>query len=190
MNPGRRAGLLVLCFVLAACAAGTAPVHMLAGGDAPVQVAQAPRAAPLPARTDVPPPQSAWYASELRAAYEAYHAGDFERAVQGYERVVGRADEPRIQVRALISLAMIRLMPSSKMHDVVAARVILEELDRRIDAAGLRYEFFGEIELLELVAKQDAALVAERAAGGRLRKELAARDALIRQLRALSVETQ
>jgi hypothetical protein len=75
-------------------------------------------------------------------------------------------------------------------HDVEAARVILEELDRRIEQAGLRYEFFGEMELLELVAKQDAALLAERAAGGKLRKEIAARDALIRQLRALSVEAQ
>jgi hypothetical protein len=177
--------VLALALALVACRGGVAPASMLAAGDAPAPGPALARAEPQAA-----PPQSTYYASELRAAYEAFHAGDHERAVQGYERVAGRADEPRIQIRALISLAMMRLMPSSKVHDVEAARVILGELDRRIDSAGLRYEFFGEIELLELVAKQDAALLAERAAGGRLRKELAARDALIRQLRALSVEAQ
>lgn len=183
----RAAGMLVAALAVAGCGAVTAPVSLLAAGDAPVVVAQAARPVPPPSPA---PAQAGWYASELRAAWEAFRAGDYERAMLGYERVVSRADEPRIQIRALISLAMIRLLPSSKMHDVTAARVILEELDRRIDASGLRYEFFGELELLELVAKQDAALIAERAAGGRLRKELASRDALIRQLRALSVEAQ
>jgi len=181
----RQAALALLLPALAGCAGTPAPYSMLAPGESPV-IAAAPAQAPPPAV----PPQSAYYASELRAAWEAFRAGDYERARLGYERVAGRADEPRIQIRALISLAMIRLLPSSKVHDVDAARVILGELERRIEDSGLRYEFFGELELLALVAKQDAALSAERASGARLRKELAARDALIRQLRALSVEAQ
>jgi hypothetical protein len=184
----RTAAALIAC-VLGGCAGTPAVVNMLGeSGDAtPSMTGPAPsraRGAPARAASD------SYYATELRSAYMAFASGDYERAMLGYERVVGRAEEPRIQIRALICLAMIRTLPSSKMHDAVAASVILDELERRIEASGLRYEFFGELELLELVVKQDAALLAERANTTRLRKDLAARDAVIKKLRALSVETQ
>ena len=188
MSGLRRAGVAAVVLCAAGCAnepplssmLDTAPAREAAG----TTLALADGAAPAPASREQ------YYATELREAWAAFDKGDYERAMLGYERVVARAEEPRIQIRALISLAMIRMLPSSKMQDDVAARVVLDELERRIESSGLRYEFFGEIELLELLAKQDQELLTERAKSDRLRKDLAARDAVIKKLRALSVETQ
>ena len=183
MIGGRRAAFVaLLATLLAACAVVT-----FAGPAERAQAAREPASTPSQGTAPVPPRQPE-LAPELRAAWMAFKAGDYERAMLGYEHIAGNAGDPRMQIRALISLAMIRLLPSSKMHDADAARVVLDELDKRIGQSALRYEFFGELELLEMVASQDAALAAERNRVARLRKDLAARDELIRQLRALSVE--
>lgn len=128
------------------------------------------------------------YTAMLRQAWEALRAGDYEGAMFAYERVLARADDSDQQIRALICLAMVRLMPSSEVHDLEAARIVLAELDRRIDLYGLRYAYFGEVELLRLLAEQGRQIDKLRDEQARLRKELAARDALIAQLRALSVD--
>ncbi|MBP8925436.1 MAG: hypothetical protein KBG75_06250 [Pseudomonadales bacterium] len=124
----------------------------------------------------------------LRKSYDAYQSGDYETAMLGYERVLGRADDPADQVRALISLAMIRLLPSSKMKDAEAAAIIMEELDRRVKQNDLRYEFFGELELLGLISGRERDNAQLRAANDKLRKSLADKEELVRQLRALSVD--
>ena len=144
-----------------------------------------PAAEPLPAKP-VSPREN--YQQLLRDAYAALQRGDHVAAQQGYERVLSRTDDPRDQVRALISLAMIRLMPSSKAYDVDAAGIIMGELDRRIALHGLQYEYFGELELLQLIQKRERELGAARASAEQLRRDLAAREELIRQLRALTVD--
>ena len=128
--------------------------------------------------------------SLLRVAWWALRAGDDQRAMLAYEKVLARADDSRMQLRALICIAMARLMPSSAVHDAEAAELAMQELDRRVKLYGLEQEFFGELELLRLVAVQERELSALRAASGKLKRELARRDELIRQLRALSVDQQ
>jgi hypothetical protein len=95
-----------------------------------------------------------------------------------------------MQVRALIVIAMARLTPSSAVHDADAAAIAMEELDRRVKLYGLEQEFFGDLELLRLVASQDRELRALRASKRALDREIKQRDEVIRQLRALSVEQQ
>lgn len=128
--------------------------------------------------------------SLLRAAWWALRAGDDQRAMLAYEKVLARADDSRMQLRALICIAMARLMPSSAVHDAEAAELAMQELDRRVKLYGLEQEFFGELELLRLVAAQERELSALHATSGKLKRELARRDELIRQLRALSVDQQ
>lgn len=144
--------------------------------------------APVPEQAVVAPNRGEDYQPLLREAHAALQRGDYESAMLAYERVLGRADDPRDQVRALINLAMIRLLPSSRMQDDEAAAMTMDELRRRIDANSLQYEFFGEIELLQLIQGHARQLRghADKEAG--LRKEIAAKEELIRQLRALSVD--
>ncbi len=128
--------------------------------------------------------------SLLRAGWWALRAGDAERAMLAYEKVLARADDSRMQVRALIVIAMARLMPSSVVHDEDAASIAMAELDRRVKLYGLEQEFFGELELLRLIAVQDRELRALRTGKRSLERGLKQRDEVIRQLRALSVEQQ
>lgn len=161
-------------------------ISLVAAGPAPAVGAPAAGAAgdtvadPLPEDFD----------SLLRAAWWALRAGDDQRAMLAYEKVLARADDSRMQLRALICIAMARLMPSSAVHDAEAAEMAMQELDRRVKLYGLEQEFFGELELLRLVAAQERELSALRTASGKLKRELARRDELIRQLRALSVDQQ
>lgn len=163
--------VLVLCFAFAGMPAHAAPA------TAPAKAAPA---EPLPEDFD----------SLLRAGWWALRAGDAERAMLAYEKVLARADDSRMQVRALIVIAMARLTPSSAVHDADAAAIAMEELDRRVKLYGLEQEFFGDLELLRLVASQDRELRALRAGKRALDRELKQRDEVIRQLRALSVEQQ
>ena len=163
--------VLVLCL---ACMGATAQAAV------PAAPAKAPADEPLPEDFD----------SLLRAGWWALRAGDAERAMLAYERVLARADDARMQVRALIVIAMARLTPSSAAHDADAAALAMEELDRRVKLYGLEQEFFGELELLRLVAAQDRELKTLRGSRRSLEREIRHRDEVIRQLRALSVEQQ
>lgn len=140
------------------------------------------------AAADEPLPED--FDSLLRTGWWALRAGDAERAMLAYERVLARADDARIQVRALIVIAMARLTPSSAAHDADAAALAMEELDRRVKLYGLEQEFFGELELLRRVAAQDRELKTLRGSRRSLEREIRQRDEVIRQLRALSVEQQ
>lgn len=153
----------------------------------------APACVPCPAPETVAPkplPRSGEYDALLRSAYNAYRNGDYESAMLDYERVLGRADDPHDQIRVLISLAMIRLLPSSEMRDLEAAAIVMDELDRRIARFGLQHEFFGELELLQLINARERELRALRSDNSALKKEIANRDEVIRQLRALTVGSE
>jgi len=179
--------LLWAALALAGCEtqrAGTAQPAMLAPGELLAQ-AEAPGA---PAARPVAPPAREDYGVLLRRSYQFYAEGDYEQALYGYERVLARADDADHQIRALISIAMIRLLPSSKMRDLDAATIVLDELERRLELYGLRFQYFGEMELLQSIAAREGELRALRASNAKLRKEIEARDALISQLRALTVE--
>ena len=165
---------LVLCLALAGMAA------QAAAPAAAAKTASAAQAEPLPEDFD----------SLLRAGWWALRAGDDQRAMLAYEKVLARADDSRMQIRALIVIAMARLTPSSAVHDADAAQLAMEELDRRVKLYGLEQEFFGELELLRVVAAQDRELKALRGGKRAMERELKQRDEVIRQLRALSVEQQ
>ncbi|MBK6286876.1 MAG: hypothetical protein IPJ33_08980 [Gammaproteobacteria bacterium] len=186
--------LLAACLV-AGCQSGhrsTSPVSVdepHSGGARVAKPSPVPLAAP-PQGPSAPTPTTAPedFGQLLRTSYAAYQSGDYENAMLGYERVVGHAEDPRDQVRSLISLAMIRLLPSSKMKDAQAAAIIMEELERRVKQNDLQYEFFGELELLELIQGREGENARLRAANAQLRKSLADKEELVRQLRALSVD--
>lgn len=146
-----------------------------------------PVAAPPAAAAALAVAQPEDYEPLLRAALDAHGRGDDETALRAYERVLGRADAPREQVRALIGIAMLRLLPSSTVHDDEASALVLDELQRRIRERGLEQEFFGDIELLRRLAAQDGEQRALRAENARLHRELKQKDDVIRQLRALTV---
>lgn len=170
----RRAGNLLLSCVLVLGAATSLAVAAAPGPTAPRAAAER----PFPDDLD----------ALLSEAWRALRMGDSERAMLGYERVLARADDSRVQVRALISIAIARLLPSSSAFDPEAGQLAMEELERRIRLYGLEQEFFGQVELLRLVASQDRELKSLREGNRRLKKDLAARDRLLEELRALSVE--
>jgi hypothetical protein len=161
-------------------------LFLMVAGQAPA--VGAPAAAATKDTAADPLPED--FDSLLRAAWWALRAGDDQRAMLAYEKVLARADDSRMQLRALICIAMARLMPSSAVHDAEAAELAMQELDRRVKLYGLEQEFFGELELLRLVAAQERELSALRTSSRKLKRDLAQRDELIRQLRALSVEQQ
>lgn len=165
---------------LVLCLCGSALVVQAAESAAQAKTASAATTEPLPEDFD----------SLLRAGWWALRAGDAERAMLAYEKVLARADDSRMQIRALIVIAMARLTPSSAVHDADAAQLAMEELDRRVKLYGLEQEFFGELELLRVVAAQDRELNTLRAGKRSMARELKQRDLVIRQLRALSVEQQ
>ena len=171
--------------LLAGCFGGNAPER-----TEPVRTAQIALPCPPPApavQPHQPPPAEEDFRPLLRDAHAAQQRGDYATAMRGYERMLATAHDSRNQVRALISIAMIRLLPSSKVHDPVAATVVMQELQRRVTAHNLQHEFFGELELLQLLMVREKELQGLRASDARLRREIAAKEQLIRQLRALTV---
>ncbi len=188
--------LLLAACLIAGCQSGqrsASPVTVDEPHSGTAKIVKSSAVAPVAPAPQTPSEPPATTASEdfgqlLRKSYDAYQSGDYETAMLGYERVLARADDPADQVRALISLAMIRLLPSSKMKDAQAAAIIMEELDRRVKQNDLRYEFFGELELLGLISGRERDNAQLRAANGKLRKSLADKEELVRQLRALSVD--
>ena len=184
--------LLAACLI-AGCQSGhrsTSPVSVDEPHSGGAVLAETATVAVAPQEPSTPTPAAAPedFRQLLRTSYAAYQRGDYETAMLGYERVVGHADDPRDQVRSLISLAMIRLLPSSKMKDAQAAAIVMEELERRVQQNDLQYEFFGELELLGLIQGRERENAQLRAANAQLRKSLADKEELVRQLRALSVE--
>jgi hypothetical protein len=161
-------------------------IFALVPGPATSLAVAAPEAAAPGAPAARPFPED--FDALLRESWRALRMGDSERAMLGYERVLARADDSRVQVRALISIAIARLLPSSSAFDPEAGQLAMEELERRIRLYGLEQEFFGQVELLRLVASQDRELKSLREGNARLKKDLAARDRLLKELRALSVE--
>ena len=171
--------------LLAAALAGCqgAPVQAPAREQAPPAQAEP---AVLP---DTPPEQVRDdYAQVLRQASAAWERGDHKSALLFYERVLGRATEPRDQVRALIGMATLRLAPSSAVAAAAAAAVVMRELEMRLAAHELRHEFFAQVELLRLLQAREAEMQALRESNRKLAAQLAAKDELVRQLRALSVD--
>ena len=152
----------------------------------PAQAVTAPAPAALP---DTPPEQVRDdHEQVLRQAAAAWERGDHQSALLLYERVLGRATEPRDQVRALIGMATLRLMPSSKVADAAAAAVVMRELDLRLAAHDLRHEYYAQLELLRLLQAREGEMQALRESNRKLAAQLKAKDELVRQLRALSVD--
>lgn len=178
------AGVL-LAMTLAGCQ-GTpveAPVREPAP---PAQPASAPAPAALP---DTPPEQVRDdYDQVLRQAGAAWERGDHKSALLFYERVLGRATEPHDQVCALIGMATLRLMPSSQVADAAAGAVVMRELDLRLAAHDLRHEYYGQLALLRLLQAREGEMQALRESNRKLAAQLKAKDELVRQLRALSVD--
>lgn len=161
--------------------------------EAPVreQAAEArPESAPAPAALPDTTPEQVRddYDEVLRQASAAWERGDHKSALLFYERVLGRAEQPREQVRALIGMATLRLMPSSKVADSAAAAVVMRELDLRLAAHELRHEFHAQLELLRLLQTREGEMQALRESNRKLAAQLAAKEELVRQLRALSVD--
>jgi len=192
MRRGKRrtaAGALLPAALLAAALAGCqgAPVQAPVREQAPpAQTEPAPAPAALP---DTPPEQVRDdYDQVLRQASAAWERGDHKSALLFYERVLGRATEPRQQVRALIGMAALRMAPSSGVADAAAAAVVMRELEMRLAAHELRHEFFAQVELLRLLQAREGEMQALRESNRKLAAQLAAKDELVRQLRALSVD--
>jgi hypothetical protein len=135
--------------------------------------------APEPVRPDLAP--------AFREAHNLYVSGNLEAAMLAYERLLARAEEPEDELNVLIALALIRMMPSSRVRDLEAAAMILEEIDKRTERASLFYRYFGQIELLRQIQSYEQRIANLHATNGSLKAELARKDEAIRKLRELTV---
>ncbi len=178
------AGVL-LAMTLAGCQA--TPVEAPVCEPAPPAPAEPP---PAPAALPDTTPEQVRddFDQVLRQASAAWERGDHQSALLFYERVLGRAGEPRDQVRALIGMAALRLVPASTVADATAAAVVMRELDLRLAEHELHHEYFVQRELLRLLQAREGEMRALRESNRKLAAQLAAKDALVRQLRALSVD--
>ena len=64
----------------------------------------------------------------------------------------------------------------------------MRELDLRLAAHELRHEYYAQLELLRLLQAREGEMQALRESNRKLAAQLAAKDELVRQLRALSVD--
>ena len=123
----------------------------------------------------------------MREAHNLYVSGNLDAAMLAYERILARAEEPSDQLNALIALALIRLVPSSRLQDLEAASLILDEIDKRIERSDLYYAYFGQLELLRQIQSYQQRIANLRATNGSLEAELARKEEAIRKLRELTV---
>lgn len=187
--------LLVALNVLGGCAG--APVERTASTEAasdatpvtPVATAvkMATRAEP-----ESEPPQAESQlelpAAGLRAAQEAFDRGDHVAAMHEWEGVAANAASARDRAHALLGILTLRVLPSSTLVDPRTAEALIAEFEQHVRKNSLHDEFGLDIALLRTLLAHGRELATLRDANRTLSADLAARDALIRKLRALSVE--
>lgn len=188
--PSRPARGLRLAAV--ACALGA----LAACASAPVPQPQAPRAkvaeepevtaehrAPEPVAAVAEPAPAG-----LQAALAAFERGDHAAALRAWEEVAAQSPSARERAHALLGMVLLRVLPSSALADPQEAAALVARLEQHVNDGGLRAEFVVELELLRLLAARERELATARDANRALGAELAARENLIRKLRALSVD--
>lgn len=126
----------------------------------------------------------------LREALAALEQGDQQGALALYRRLLADDVPPPAQARALVCIAVLQLTPGSALKDPQAAARTLRELEQRVSTNDLAWEFSADLELLRLLQAREGDLRTLRESNRRLAAELAAKQELIRQLRALSVERE
>ncbi len=188
--PSRPARGLRLAAV--ACALGA----LAACASAPVPQPQAPRVKvveepELTAEHGAPEPVAAVaepVPAGLQAALAAFERGDHAAALRAWEEVAARSTSTREVAHALLGMVLLRVLPSSALLDPREEAALVARLEQHVNDAGLRTEFAVELELLRLLAARERDLATTREANRALGAELAARENLIRKLRALSVD--
>ena len=123
----------------------------------------------------------------MREAHDLYVSGNLDAAMLAFERILAQAEDPIDQLNSLMALGLIRLMPSSRLQDLDAAGLILDEIDKRLKRGALFYANFGQLELLRQIQSYQQRIANLRASNGSLEAELARKEEAIRKLRELTV---
>ncbi len=182
--------LLLALNVVGGCA--TAPMELPPSTEMPsatMPVAPLPTAVKMAGHAEAEPErQPEPRAAGLHAAQEALDRGDYVAAMREWESVAAGAPSARDRAHALLGMVMLRVLPSSTLVDPRAAEVVIAEFERHVRENVLRDEFGIDIALLHVLAARERELAALRDANRTLSADLAAREALIRKLRALSVD--
>lgn len=126
-------------------------------------------------------------AAGLRAAQEAFDRGDHVAAMHEWESVAVNAASARDRAHALLGMLTLRVLPSSTLVDPRAAEALMAGFEQHVRENSLRDEFGLDVALLRALLVHGRELATLRNSNRALRADLAARDALIRKLRALSV---
>ena len=123
----------------------------------------------------------------LHAAQEAFDQGDYAVAMREWESVATGTASPRERAQALLGMALLRVLPASVFTDPQAAESLLGEFERHVREHALRDEFGVDVVILRALASSARELATLHRENRALRSDLAAREELIRKLRALSV---
>lgn len=184
--------LLVALNVLGGCASapvGPAASTEAASSDA-TPVAPVATAVKTATRGEPEPhtgPRPELPAAGLRAAQEAFDRGDHVAAMHEWESVAVNAASARDRAHALLGMLTLRVLPSSTLVDPRAAEALMAGFEQHVRENSLHDEFGLDIALLRTLLVHGRELATLRNSNRALRADLAARDALIRKLRALSV---
>lgn len=123
----------------------------------------------------------------LHAAQEAFDQGDYAVAMREWESVATGTASPRERAQALLGMALLRVLPASVFTDPQAAESLLGEFERHVREHALHDEFGVDVVILRALASSARELATLHRENRALRSDLAAREELIRKLRALSV---
>jgi len=188
--------LLVLSFILQACAASPAVKPAAAAPDVTsatpgeAQAAAAPQLAltlPEQAQCDCPDATTGDY-TYLEQGYRALLDGEYDEAMAHFERYQQLESSPRADLEAGIAIAYVRMLPRSSFYDPVLARNSFRVL-REQNAKELKVHEYTRLmrqsllNLLELQDKIDT-LKAENAT---LKDDLKKREEALKRLRDLTL---
>jgi TolA-binding protein len=188
--------LLVLSFILQACAASPAVKPAAAAPDVTsatpgeAQAAAAPQLAltlPEQAQCDCPDATTEEY-TVLEQGYQALLDGEYDEAMAHFERYQQLESSPRANLEAGIAIAYVRMLPRSSFYDPVQARNAFRVL-REQNAKELGVHDYTRLmrqsllNLLELQDKIDK-LKANNAA---LKDDLEKREEALKRLRDLTL---
>jgi len=184
--PRRRAGpalfLALLAVPLGACR--QSPPQFEPGASVPPPAPPGRAAAAAPVGTPAPEDAQAL----LLEAQAALRSGNEQGALQLCDRVRGSAVPARVQAGALVCIATVRFTPGAKLADAQAGSRALAALEQLVREQDVAEQFAPAMEILRRLQSSESGARALREQNRKFEADLAARDKLIRDLRALSVE--
>lgn len=192
----RLAPPLILALMLQACAVGPAPAPAVSA--APIPTGPAAAAGDVPElqlnfpqqdKCDCSPARAKQDYTFLEKGYRALLDGEYDDAMESFQRYQRLESSPRADLEAGIAIAYVRMLPRSSFYDPVAARTAFRAL-REQNAKALRVHDYTRLmrqsllNLLELQEDIDK-LRADKAV---LKEDLQKREEALKRLRDLTLK--